>query len=98
MLYPKPCYNEPYYKEVAEFWYFSYFSIKTFTVGNTHLKYMLLYTHKVCFYAEIRKILFGYPFLSGGFNVSLTNFGIQIFTNAMYTIHFLCLCDKETLL
>ena len=77
--------------------YFSYFSIKTFIVGNTHLKQVLLYTHKVYFYAEIRKILCGYPFLSRGFNASLTNFGMQIFINAPYVIHFLCLCDKETL-
>ena len=52
--------------------------MKTFTVENTHLKQVLLYTYnKVCFYAEIRNIICGYPFLSGGFNVSLTNYGIQ---------------------
>ena len=66
--------------------------MKTSIVGNTQAG-TFEYSQGIC--AEIRKIC-GYPFLSGGFNASLTNLGIQIFINATYPLDFLCLCDKET--
>ena len=76
--------------------------MKTFIVGNTHLKQVLLYSYKVCFYVEIRKILYGYPFLSVGFNAALTNFGIQgpvvqsdvSFTSSLRVISLTVLADS----
>ena len=53
---------------IEKYWYFSYFSIKTYVVG-THqkrlAKALLMSTHSICFRGEIRKILCWYTFLSG---------------------------------
>ena len=50
-----------------QYWYFSYFSTKTYVVG-THLKCLtealLMSTHNLCFCGEIRKILIWYSLLS----------------------------------
>ena len=51
-------------KIAQKYWYFSYFSMKTYVVG-THKKRLMetlpLITHNICFHGEIRKILSGYP-------------------------------------
>ena len=50
-----------------KYWYFSYFSMKTYVVG-THskrlAKALLMSTHNICFHGEIRKISCWYPCLS----------------------------------
>ena len=52
---------------VQKYWYFSYFSTKTYIVG-THQKHLgealLMSTHNICFRGEIRKIITWYALLS----------------------------------
>ena len=52
---------------IQKYWYFSYFSTKTYVVG-THWKRLskalLMSTHNICFHGEIRKIFTWYPLLS----------------------------------
>ena len=47
-----------------KYWYFSYFSTKTYTVGTYQkclCEALLISTHSICFHVEIRKILCGCP-------------------------------------
>ena len=74
-------------KSTQKYWYFSYFSMKTYILG-THQKRLaealLMSTHNICLHGEIRKILPGYPSRSSGaMNKNLEeNLRVNIFSTS----------------
>ena len=66
-----------------------FISTKTYVVG-THLKYivkaLLMSTHNICFCAGIRKLLRGYPLLSGAMLIQFYH-GIHCLQNPDKTVN-----------